>query len=300
MSPDVVRDFQTCGLTHLAAVSGTNLTLVVGFLLVVARWVGVRARGLVLVGVIGVVAFVVLARPEPSVLRAAAMGSVALLGLGSRRRDRGVRALGVAVVVLLLLDPWLAVSTGFVLSALATAGILLVAPPMRDALQAWLPRWAAEAIAVPSAAQLACTPMVAAISGQVSLVAVAANLLVAPAVGPATVLGLAGGLLTLVWAPVGRLCGTLASWCVAWLVTVAEHGAALPTAAVGWGTGPVALVLLVVVSGVLAMAGPRLLGRPVTALGATGVLVVAVLVRPPAFGWPPDGWVVVACDVGQG
>jgi competence protein ComEC len=204
------------------------------------------------------------------------------------------------VVVLVVLHPPLAVSAGFALSVLATAGILLLAPPWRDALARWLPRWLAEAVAVPAAAQLACTPLVAAISGQVSLVAVAANLLVAPAVGPATVLGLAGGLLTLVWAPVGRLCGTLASWCVAWLVAVAEHGASLPAASVGWGTGPVALALLVVLSLVVAALGPRLLRRPVVALGATGVLVVAVLVRPPAFGWPPDGWVLVACDVGQG
>ena len=49
MSQDLVEDFRTCGLTHLAAVSGTNLTLVVGFLLLVARWAGVRARGLVVV-----------------------------------------------------------------------------------------------------------------------------------------------------------------------------------------------------------------------------------------------------------
>ena len=124
---DLVADFRTCGLTHLAAVSGTNLTLVVGFLLLVARWVGVRARGLVVVGALGVVGFVVLARPEPSVLRAAAMGSVALVGLGSRGRDHGIRALGVAVLVLLLLDPWLASSVGFALSALATAGILFLA-----------------------------------------------------------------------------------------------------------------------------------------------------------------------------
>ena len=67
----------------------------------------------------------------------------------------------------------------------------------------WLPRWVAEAVSVPLAAQLACTPVVAAISGQVSLVAVAANLLAAPAVAPATVLGLAGGLVGLVWAPLG-------------------------------------------------------------------------------------------------
>jgi competence protein ComEC len=300
VDPGLQGAFRTTGLTHLLAVSGTNLTLVVGFLLWLAGWCRVRGRWLHLVAGFGIVGFVLIARTEPSVLRAAVMGTVGLVALGTDGRHRALRGLGTAVLVLVLVDPGLAVSAGFALSALATGGILLLAPAWRDALARWLPRWLAEAIAVPAAAQLACTPLVAAISGQVSLVAVAANLLVAPVVGPATVLGLAGGLLTLVWTPLGRLCATLASWCVAWLVTVAEHGAALPTAAIGWGTGPVALALLIVGAAVVALVGPRLLRRPVTALGATGVLVVAVVVRPPVLGWPPDGWVLVACDVGQG
>jgi competence protein ComEC len=300
VDPTLQDAFRTTGLTHLLAVSGTNLTLVVGFLLWLAGWCGVRGRWLHLVGAAGIAGFVLIARTEPSVLRAAVMGTVGLVALGTDGRHRALRGLGTAVVVLVLLDPGLAVSAGFALSALATAGILLLAPAWRGALARWLPRWLAEAVAVPAAAQLACTPLVAAISGQVSLVAVAANLLVAPVVGPATVLGLAGGLLTLAWAPLGRLCGTLASWCVAWLVTVAQHGAALPMAAIGWGTGPFALALLVVGTAVVALAGPRLLRRPVTALGATGVLVVAVVVRLPVLGWPPEGWVLVACDIGQG
>ena len=205
MPEELTEAFRTSGLTHLLAVSGTNLTLVVGSLLLLARWVGVRARGLVVVGVLGVLGFVLLARPEPSVLRAAVMGSVALLGMGTHGRRRGPRALGAAVLLLLLVDPWLAVSPGFALSALATAGILWFAPGWRDRLNRWLPRWAAEAIAVPLAAQLACTPLVAAISGQVSLVAVVANLLAAPAVGPATVLGLAGGVVGLVSGTLGRV-----------------------------------------------------------------------------------------------
>jgi len=294
------ESFRATGLTHLLAVSGTNLTLVVGFLLALARWCRVRGRWLHLVAALGIVGFVLIARTEPSVLRAAVMGTIGLVALGADGRHRALRGLGTAVVVLVLLDPGLAVSAGFALSALATGGILVLAPSWRDALARWLPRWLAEAIAVPAAAQLACTPLVAALSGQVSLVAVVANLLVAPVVGPATVLGLAGGVLTLAWPPLGRLCGTLASWCVAWLVAVAEHGAALPTAAVGWGTAPAALALLTVLAAVIAVTGPRLLRRPVTGLGAALVLVVAVLVRPPSFGWPPDGWVLVACDVGQG
>ncbi len=297
---ELADEFRATGLTHLLAVSGTNLTLVVGFLLLAGRWCGVRGRGHYVLGAMGIAGFVLLARTEPSVVRAAAMGTVALVGMGVDGRRRGPRALGVAVVTLLLVDPALAVSVGFALSAVATAGILLLAPGLRDALVHWVPRWMAEAVAVPLAAQLACTPLVAAISGQVSLVAVVANLAVAPVIGPATVLGLAGGLGGLVWDPLGRLCGTVAGWCVGWLVTVAEHGAALPVAAVGWGTDTLALSGLTLLVVLLALVLPRLLRRPVSGIACCVVLVVGVLVRPPVPGWPPPGWVLVACDVGQG
>ena len=111
MAEDVVEDFRT-GMTHLLAVSGTNLTLVVGFVLILARWAGVRARGLIAVGALGVVGFVLLARTEPSVVRAAAMGTVGLIGMGSGGRRSGIRALGVRRVALMLFDPWLALSPG--------------------------------------------------------------------------------------------------------------------------------------------------------------------------------------------
>ena len=300
LPPETQEDFRTSGLTHLLAVSGTNLTLVVGALLLVARGCGVRARGLLVVGALGVVGFVLLARPEPSVLRAAVMGSVALLGMGSAGRERGTRALGLAVLVLLLVDPWLALQAGFVLSVLATAGILFLAPGWRDALARWLPRWAAEALAVPMAAQLACTPVVAAISGQVSLVAVAANLLAAPVVAPATVLGLVGGLVATVSAPVGRLPGTVAGWCARWLIAVADHAASLPSAALAWSSRPVAILALTVLCLLVAVGLAPLLARPsVSVVGA--VAAVVLLVTPlPHPGWPPDGWVLVACDIGQG
>ncbi|MXG91054.1 MBL fold metallo-hydrolase [Nocardioides sp. YIM 123512] len=300
VSSEVQEAFRTTGLTHLLAVSGTNLTLIVGFLLVLARWGGVRGRWLVVVAAAGIVGFVLVARTEPSVLRAAVMGTIGLVAMSANGRHRALRGLGLAVLVLVLVQPSLAVSAGFALSVLATGGILLLGPPWRDALGRWLPRWLAEAVAVPTAAQLACTPLVAAISGQVSLVAVVANLLAAPAVGPATVLGLAGGLVTLVWAPLGRLLGTLASWCVAWLVTVAEHGATLPAAAVSWGTGAGSLVALTALTLAIALLGPRVVRRPLLGAVVVLVLVAAVLVRPPALGWPPGDWVAVACDVGQG
>lgn len=297
---ELADDFRTTGLTHLLAVSGTNLTLVVGFLLVLGRWVGVRGPWLYALGVLGIVGFVLTARAEPSVVRAAAMGSVALVGMGRNGRSRGVRGLGVAVLLLLLVWPRLAVTAGFALSALATAGILLLAPVWRDALMRWTPRWVAEAVSVPLAAQVACTPVVAALSGQVSLVAVGANLLAAPAVAPATVLGLTGGLLGLVWGPLGIAVAAPAAWSASWIIAVARRGADVPTAAVDWGTGPVSLGLLTLLCLLAVPLAPRVLGRPGSTLACIGLLVVVMVVRPPTPGWPPDGWVLAMCDVGQG
>ena len=133
---------------------------------------------------------------------------------------------------------------------------------------------------MPLAAQLACTPVVAAISGQVSLVAVATNVLVAPAVGPATVLGLAGGLLGLrlrARRPGGRHARR-------GVRRLDHRGRRARCGAPRRGhrlgdRRAVAGVLTALVVG-LALASPRLLRRPVTGLGCCLVLVVAVLVRP--------------------
>ena len=299
VSESLATDFRTTGLTHLMAVSGTNLTLMVGFLLLLARWAGVRGRGLTVVAVVGILGFVLVARAEPSVLRAAVMGGVALIGLGGGRR-RGTRALGVAMTVLLLAQPWLALSAGFALSVLATAGILLLAPAWRTAFARWLPSPIADAVAVPLAAQLACTPVVAAISGEVSLVAVVANLVAAPAVAPATVLGFAGGLCGLVWPTLATLCGWGAGWCVAWIALVARVGADLPTAAIAWPGDRWGIGLLSGLSALVAVLGPRLVARRWIGLLVAVALVLAVVLRPPTPGWPPKGWVLAACDVGQG
>ncbi len=228
------------------------------------------------------------------------MGVVGLLALGQRGRQRGGRALGVAVFVLLLVDPLLAVSLGFALSVTATAGIVYAAPPLVAGLQRWLPRWAAEAIAVPTAAQLACTPLVAALSGQVSLVAIAANLAAGPAVGPATVLGLLGGVVGLLHAGWGALVGWGAGACAGWIILIAREAAALPQPALSLGSSALIVVGLSVICLALLILLPRALSsRWLAILVALALLGVVALPRPTPR-WPATGWVFAACDVGQG
>lgn len=299
ISDELAEAFRDCGLTHLLAVSGTNLTLVLAFVLTIARWMGVRGYPQIGVAIVATAGFIVLARPDPSVLRSAAMGLVAIAGLGAGGRKRGVRALSIAVLALVLVDPWLARSAGFALSVMATGGILLLTPAWTRALASWMPRLLAEAVAVPLAAQLACTPVIALISGQVSLVAVVANLLAAPAVGPATVLGLVAGLVALVWEGPAHLIGWGAAGMAWWIIEIAERGSALPGASVGWSSDRSAVAVLVVVCVGIGVALTRLLWHRLAVIG--GVVVLGLwIVQPSAPGWPPDEWIMVACDVGQG
>ena len=244
LSAELEAEFAATGLAHLTAVSGANLTLLLAFVLTTARWVGVRGWGLRALGLLGVVAFVALCRTEPSVLRAAAMGLVALAALGSGARRAGLRNLAVAMVALLLLDPFLSRSVGFVLSVLASAGIIGWARSWSAVLARWLPAVVADAVAVPLAAHLATLPVVAAISGQVSLSGLFANAVAGPFVGPATVLGFAAAGLSLVTATGAAVCGFGAAWCAQAIIWVAHYGAQLPGSAWPWPATPSALAWL--------------------------------------------------------
>lgn len=296
----VVETFRTTGLTHLTAVSGANLTLLLAFLLTAARWVGVRGRWLYLVGLLGVLVFIALCRTEPSVLRASAMGLVALAALGGHAASgKGARHLAVAVIVLVLIDPWLGRSIGFALSVLASGGIIGWSALWRDRMT-WLPAPIAEAVTVPLAAQLATQPVVTAISGEISIVGLVTNALTGPFVGPATVLGFATAGLSVVVLPVARFTGWLAGWCAQAIIWIAEVGAALPGAAWRWPAGAVGLVVIALGCALGLMAGARILSSRWLSLLVASTLVALVAQPQVTPGWPPAQWRVVACDVGQG
>lgn len=298
MSEDLREEFRVTALSHLSAVSGANLSLLIGAVLVLARGLGIRGWWVRVVSLACVGLFVVVCRSEPSVVRAAAMGLVAVSALGVGGGRRSLRNLALAVLCLMLLDPWLARSWGFVLSVAACFGIAVLSPGWITAMVSWLPRWLAEALAVPLAAQLATQPIIVALSGQVSVVGLLANVLVGPFVGPATVLGLAA--MCLGWWPL--LASGVAwagGWCVQPILWVADVGASLPAAAWAWPATPVGLALVTV--GCACLAG--LLGEVVRRRWLSIALVVGLglagWVRPVPLGWPGP-WQAVFCSVGQG
>ena len=300
LDPEVREDFRTVGLTHLTAVSGSNVAIVTGAVLLLTRAVGVRLVLRPVLAALALAGFVVLARPDPSVLRASVMGVIGLLALVSGTRRSAMPALAAAVLVLVLASPRLAAAPGFALSVLATAGLLVLAPPWRESLRRRMPGWLADALAVPAAAQAMCGPIVVAISAQLGLLAVPANLLAIPAVAPATIAGVGAALLAPVWLPAAQAVAWLGYLPTAWLVLVSRGGAAVPGAAVPWPAGSTGALLL---AGLTALLIPALSRRPLRRLlvaVTTGVVVASAglsLARP---SWPPAGWFLVMCDVGQG
>ena len=300
LSSSLEADFKTAGLTHLTAVSGTNLTLMLIFVLSCARMLGVRGWALRTLAFPVVIGFIVLCRSEPSVVRAAAMGLVALAATGRRGvGPPGLRQLSVAVWVLVLADPWLARSWGFALSAAATGGILCWAGRWQRRMRRWAGAWLAESICVPLAAQIATQPLVTALSGSVSMSAVAANALVAPFVGPVTVLGMAAGAAGVVLPSVGVALGWLAGWCAETIILVAHRAADLPATTLSWPATPLAVMVLCAMCAALAWLIDRLIARPLLCLLLALAAVGACLWRPQPPGWPDD-WTVISCDVGQG
>jgi competence protein ComEC len=301
LDPAIADEFRATGMTHLVAVSGANLAIVGGLVLAVARWCRAGPRLCALLCGISIASFVILARPTPSVLRAAAMGGLGLLALALGRSRSAVPALCAAVALLVLGDPGLANDAGFALSVFATGGLLLIAPGWRDALRRRrVPAGLAEALAVPAAAQVACAPVIAGLSGTVSLVAVPANLVAEPAVAPATVLGVLAAVLSVPWPGAAAFVAWLGSWPARWLLVVAGRGAQAPSAVLPWpgGTGGALLLGLLLVAALAAARRPVL--RVLLAVCAVAAALGTVPVSLVAPGWPPVDALAVVCDVGQG
>lgn len=317
-SPELTAAMRASGLAHLVAVSGGNVSIVVGVVVAIATLVRWRLAVRVLLGLAALLYYAFLVGPEPSVLRASVMGSVVLVGvlLGGRRGGPSVLAAG--VLGLILLVPSLALSWGFALSAGATAGLILLAPVFRQRLArghltARLPAILLDAFALTIAAQLSALPLLVALGGAVGWVSIPANLLAMPAVAPVTVLGLAAAVIGPVAPSIASAASWLAGYPAGWIARVAFTAPELPAAQWPVASLPQGWAGLAILAGVGLAAAlvvrvrrsrwwehqPPAVPRIVASIALTAV-VLGILRPPGQRGWPPPDWLMLMCDVGQG
>jgi competence protein ComEC len=236
LSQQTTAEFKASGLTHLTAVSGANVTIVCGAVLLSAGLVGPRIAAVL--AAFALLVFAIVVQPSASVLRAAVMGAVTLLAVVSHRRRQAIPALSATVLTLMIASPELAVDVGFALSVSATAALVVIAPVWSRRLvdRGW-PKPLADAVCVAAAAQLVTAPLIAGVSGTFSVMSVAANLAVAAVIPPITVVGTAAAALSPIW-PAGadmliRFTGP-ELW---WLLRVAQWTAKVPGASIAVPSG---------------------------------------------------------------
>lgn len=296
---------QRAGISHLVAVSGANIALVLAAVIAPLLLAGVRRRPRLLIAGLAVAAYVWLVGEEPSVQRAATMVTPLLIARYMGVRASPVAALALTVALWSVVDPVTSASVGFALSALATAAILIGAPPLARAITEAtgerIRTVPALVLAVPLVAQLACTPILVTLAPEVSAWAVLVNMMVGPIVGPTTVIGLIALLLGPVWGPAAQLLNTVAAGGAHLVLLIARTADALPGSRipVPEGTTGVVGAVAVIVMLAVAVAGRRsVLVR--WAMAAVLVAVTAPGLATHLPGREAPSWTVAACAVGQG
>jgi competence protein ComEC len=265
---DIADDFRAAGLGHLLAVSGQNVAFVLLLVQPAARRLNLATRWVVVLATVGF--FALLTRFEPSVLRASSMAAVAVSAAAFGRHVRPARALALAVVALVLIDPLIVHSLGFQLSTAATAAIVLVAPALVEVLPG--PRAVADALAVTLAAQLGVAPLLLTTFGPVPVAALPANLLATPAAALVMVWGLPAGLVAGATTPeIAQVLHLPTRALVGWVLLVARTSALAPVAAFGW------IPIVVAAGAVVLLVGARNV-RPRRTLRLGALLVVGALV----------------------
>ena len=257
LPPELEGDFRAAGLTHLMAVSGANLAVVLAAGLWLAGLAGAGRRGLAVAGIVLVVVLVVVTRWEPSVLRAGVMAGLVLLGVATGRGPGGRRALCLAVVVLLLADPGLAGALGFQLSVAATAGVLWLGPLVARALPDRIPERIGKAVGMTLGAQATAVPALALALGPVSLAGLPANLLGLPLAGGPMLLGVVAAATAPVAPGVATLACRLADPFLLALIAVARWAAGLPGGSVALSGPARAVPAAIAALAVLAVARRR-------------------------------------------
>ena len=301
LAPGTKDAFTRAGLLHVLVVSGTQVALVMGMVVWLARLLRSPPLLTSTAASLAVVVFALMTGWAPSVARAAVMGVVAAIALAGGRVYDVFAALALAAVVLLASSPFLLFDVGFQLSFVATWALVYVAPAVRP-LVGRLPRPAASLIAMSVAAQVSVMPILAFHFQQVSLAAFAANLFVVPLVGVLVPVGFAAATLGLMLPSVAALAVRPLGPLLDLIHILARFFAALPGAAIPVfppSLAGIAISYLVLIALVEVLRGRLALRRP-AAIGAVLVLLSVLIWAQVLQGAGPRLLSIRVLDVGQG
>ncbi len=232
LGTDLLNDFRTVGLIHIVVLSGFNITIVAVAMRRLLSFLP-RVWGIA-IGALGIVLFGILVGGGATVVRSCFMSGIALSADLMRRDYSIIRSLSFAGLVMLIQNPMILLyDASFQLSFLATFGLIILAKPIEERL-AFIPDafGVRGIIAATVSTQIFVSPFILYIMGQLSIIGVAANMLVLPLV-PITMLAVfLTGAAGFVSALASQVMGWGAHLLLSYELFIVEHFARLPFAAV--------------------------------------------------------------------
>ncbi len=249
LGKDLQEAFIRSGLVQIIVLSGYNVMVVAQWVVAALALTKLPRRWGIAAAACAVLLFVFIAGASATALRAMLMAFIALYARATGRSYAAGRALLVVVCLMLLWNPlYLVFDPGFDLSVVATAGLIWLAPRVEMLLSFLKNAFWRNAVATTLAAQIAVLPLLVYDMGLFSVIAVPANILVAPivplAMGLSALAGFAGMLFGTVAPFAGIALAFPAYLANAYLVLVAQKAAALPFAAFTLPIFPFWLVLV--------------------------------------------------------
>ena len=305
LSDETSEQMRELSLTHLVAVSGANLAIVIGAVWFLTAYLGFGRSLRFTIGLNAMLGYVLLVGPESSVIRAATMALFVTVAMWLGRGSSPLHALALAVSLLLIVDPGIATDFGFALSAIATAGLLVAAGPLFEVLKSRMPDWLALGIAAAFSAQLFTTPILLMLQPGLPLYAVLANLLVEPVVAPVTILGISSAVLAVPLPLLAKVGIELASLGTGWIVFVSSQLSEFPFVRLHFVGGPagvfIAASIVVLAAAYFTSQSPDL--KRILLFATGGVVLLGALLSVMDVlrsNRIHQTWEVLNCDVGQG
>lgn len=202
LDPAFKKALTNTSTIHIVVVSGQNLSMLAGFMLTFAPWLGRKKT--VLTTMIVILGYSILTGMQLPVIRAAFMSFFSLAGLLFNREINTIKILIFTLLVMLLLNPTWLDSVSFQLSFLATVGVMVFATEISKA-DNWLPEIIKQDLWVSLSAQALTLPVIAINFHRVSLIGILSNMLVLWTVGPVMISGIIAVVISIFWPFLGSL-----------------------------------------------------------------------------------------------
>ncbi len=210
---EIYNRFLDSGTLHLLAVSGSNVALMVLFVILVLRPFSIKRKHRAVILILCVFVFALLSYGEPSVVRAALMAALVLLATIIERRFDLNQIIATAALIILLFDPAQLFSVGFQLSFATAWGLIFITPKIVNFFQqvrnrTWF-RWLILPLIISFVAQICSAPLIAYYFDKVPAISIVANLVIVPLVSIAVVAALFLFVIDFIWPLLGFFVGSL-------------------------------------------------------------------------------------------